>query len=229
MTSERGSTSPSKDEGVERSRSSGSLPDYYPYVAADILQLCQPEERLWIDLGCGEGPVALALAEHCQPRFVLVDPNDEALAAARRKAVSAGFGDRVTTLTGRAEALPVGKKTVDLVVSRGSIYFWDDQSRGLAEIYRVLRKGGQAIVGGGLGQGYPQWARQEFIRRRHQGVREKGPEAYERFLRLRDPETFEQWARQAHLPSFEVFGEGGRPPEHPEAGLGIWLLFERQE
>ena len=34
---------------------------------------------------------------------------------------------------------------MDLVVSRGSIYFWEDQGRGLLEILRVLRPGGLAM------------------------------------------------------------------------------------
>jgi SAM-dependent methyltransferase len=209
---------------------SGALPDYYPFVAEDILRLCDPDgDGLWVDLGCGGGPVALALAGRCRARIVLVDPDDEALASAREHAAAKGLDDRLETMRGRAESLPLADRSVDLVVSRGSIYFWDDQPRGLAEIYRVLREGGQAMIGGGMGSAYPEWARQEFIRRRHEGIRNKGPEAYERFLHLRDPETFAGWAREAGLPEFEVVGEGGKPAENPKAGLGIWLRFERRE
>jgi len=208
----------------------GALPDYYPFVAEDTLRLCNPDEDgVWVDLGCGRGPVALALAERCRAHMILVDPDDEALATARESAAERGFSDRIRTMQGRAEALPLADQSVDLVVSRGSIYFWDDQPRGLAEVYRVLREGGQAMIGGGLGRDYPQWARQEFIKRRHEGVRSKGPEAYERFLWLRDPETFAAWAAEGGLPEFEVIGEGGKPPEDPQAGLGIWLRFERRE
>ncbi len=208
---------------------SGALPDYYPFVAEDILRLCAPDDDgVWVDLGCGGGPVALALAERCRAQMILVDPNDEALASARESAEERGFGDRIDTMQGRAEELPLPDRSVDLVVSRGSIYFWDDQPKGLSEVYRVLREGGQAMIGGGLGRDYPEWARREFIKRRHEGVRTKGPEAYERFLRLRDPETFAGWAREAGLSEFEVVGEGGRPAENPRAGLGIWLRFERK-
>ncbi|MFW6437672.1 MAG: class I SAM-dependent methyltransferase, partial [Armatimonadota bacterium] len=198
---------------------SGALPDYYPFVAEDILRLCNPDhEGVWVDLGCGGGPVAFALAERCRAQMILVDPNDEALATARESATEKGFGDRIETMQGRAEALPLADRSVDLVVSRGSIYFWDDQPKGLSEVYRVLREGGQAMIGGGLGRDYPEWARQEFIKRRHEGVRSKGPEAYERFLWLRAPETFAAWAEEAGLPEFEVIGEGGRPAENPKAG-----------
>lgn len=224
-----GDDAPSSQKVGERSRS-GSLPDYYSTVASDILRLCRPSDRgLWVDIGSGEGPVARALAERCGARIVLVDPNAEALRTAREKAVADGCANRIETVQGEAERLPLRGSSVDVVVSRGSIYFWDDQPAGLAEVYRILRPGGQAMIGGGLGSEYPQWARREFIRRRHENVRQKGPEAYERFLRLRRPETFTKWASDAGLPDFEVIGEGGRPPEDPEAGLGIWLRFARQE
>jgi len=224
--SKRGDASRADDRGGRSD--SGALPDYYPFVAEDILRLCNPDDDgLWVDLGCGGGPVALALAEHCRAHIILVDPSDEALASARASAAEKGFSDRIGTMRGRAEALPLADQSVDLVVSRGSIYFWDDQPKGLSEVYRVLREGGQAMIGGGMGSNYPAWARQEFIRRRHEGVRRKGPEAYERFLHLRDPQTFAAWASEAGLPAFEVIGEGGKPVEDPRAGLGIWLRFER--
>lgn len=208
---------------------SGALPDYYPFVAEDILRLCNPDDDgLWVDLGCGGGPVALALAERCRAHLILVDPSDQALATARGSAAEKGFGDRISTMRGRAEELPLADQSVDLVVSRGSIYFWDDQPKGLSEAYRVLREGGQAMIGGGMGSEYPQWARQEYINRRHEAVRSKGSEAYERFLWLRHPETFAAWACEAGLPEFEVVGEGGKPPEDPRAGLGVWLRFQRK-
>ncbi len=215
------------EDSGEHSRS-GALPDYYPMVAADVLRLCRPRhDGLWVDLGAGKGQVALALAEQCHAGLVLVDPNAEAVGAAVPDAAAKGHGGRVDVLCGRAEQLPLADRSVDLVVSRGSIYFWDDQPRGLAEVYRVLRTGGQAMIGGGLGRDYPPWARQEFIRRRHEGVQRRGPEAYERFLGLRSPETFRRWASEAGLPRFEVIGEGGQPPDDPRAGLGIWLRFGR--
>ncbi|MEA3399614.1 MAG: class I SAM-dependent methyltransferase [Armatimonadota bacterium] len=224
---EGGHNPPRSDDGGERFRK-GPLPDYYPAVAADVLRLCRPRDGgIWLDLGAGKGPVALALAERCQARIVLMDPDAEALAAACESVCAKGQMSRIGVLCGRAEELPLADRSVELVVSRGSIFFWDDQPGGLAEIYRVLREGGQAMIGGGLGRDYPLWARREFIRWRHEGVRSKGPEAYERFLRLRSPETFTQWAREAGLPRFEVVGEGGQPPDDPRAGLGIWLRFGR--
>jgi 16S rRNA (guanine1207-N2)-methyltransferase len=52
-----------------------------------------------LDLGCGYGPIALALAVHCPGATVdAVDVNDRALALCRDNAVALGVADRVRVL-----------------------------------------------------------------------------------------------------------------------------------
>ncbi len=52
-----------------------------------------------LDLGCGYGPIALALAAHCPEATVdAVDVNDRALALCRDNASSLGVADRVRVL-----------------------------------------------------------------------------------------------------------------------------------
>ncbi|MFP4145660.1 MAG: hypothetical protein ACLFV3_11000, partial [Phycisphaeraceae bacterium] len=97
--------------------------------------------------------------------------------------------------------------------------FWLDRAQGLREICRALRPGGRAMIGGGLGSAYPQWARQEFIRRRREPT--KSPQAAGEFAEARSPETFRQLAAEAGLTSFDVVGEGGLAADAPNTGIGI--------
>ena len=55
--------------------------------------------RRLCDLGCGYGPIAVALADHC-PRATVdaIDVNDAALALCAENATLAGVGERVITL-----------------------------------------------------------------------------------------------------------------------------------
>lgn len=211
-----------------QANSKQELPDYYPYVARDVMEICSPRDGVWMDLGCGEGPMALALAQMSGSVLVLVDPNREALSRAMGKSQELGLSGRTLAAVGRAESLPFADNSVDLVISRGSIFFWENPAAGVREVRRVLRPGGKAMLGGGLGSTYPQWARRSFIRRRREGVRKRGPEAVRRFREARRPETFRRWAIGAGLKDFRVVGEGGLPASEPDTGLGIWLVFQKE-
>jgi SAM-dependent methyltransferase len=58
--------------------------------------------------------------------------------------------DRVSGVLGDAQDLPFRDEYADLVVSRGSIFFWPDQLAGVKEAYRILKPGGVAYIGGGF-------------------------------------------------------------------------------
>ncbi|MFO7899344.1 MAG: class I SAM-dependent methyltransferase [Planctomycetota bacterium] len=204
------------------------LPDYYETVALDVLDYVGGPEGVWLDVGSGAGGVGLALARRQGGLVILLDPNADALGRALQQARQAGLDGRVAAVVGTVEHLPLPDESVDAAVSRGSFFFWDDRAGGLREIYRVLRPGGRAMIGGGLGRRYPRWARREFIRRRRAGVAEKGPDALRRFHEARSPDTFRRLAAEAELPDFEVLGEGGLGPDDPDAGLGIWLRFSKE-
>ncbi len=203
------------------------LPDYYACVARDIVETCTPREGVWVDLGCGEGPLAFALAGLSDSVLVLIDPNREALARAVAKAAQLGLSRRTLAVHGRVEELPLADDCVDLVVSRGSIFFWEDRPAGVREVHRVLRPGGAAMLGGGLGSTYPLWARREFIRRRREGVRNQGADAVRAFREVRSRDVFQQWAEEAGLEDFEVLGEAALAEDDPNTGLGLWLIFEK--
>jgi len=205
------------------------LPDYYETVAEDVIAFCGCCGRVWVDLGSGAGGLGLALLEKLpECILVLVDPAADALRQALDVAQERGLFARVVAVVGSAESMPLPDESVYVVVSRGSFYFWHDRAQGLREVWRILRPGGRAMIGGGLGSGYPQWARQEFIRRRRESAAAEGPEAAREFAEARSPETFRRLAIAAGLPSFEVVGEGGLGPDAPNTGIGIWLRLTKE-
>src|SRR5919106_840505 len=56
---------------------------------------------------------------------------------------------------GDAEDLPFATDSVDRYVSTGSIEYWPDPQRGIAEAYRVLREGGIAMLAGPVRPAHP--------------------------------------------------------------------------
>ncbi len=206
-----------------------ALPDFYQTVARDITEYADPEDGIWVDVGCGNGGLGLAVASVSTSVMILLDPNAQALEKALINAEERELHNRVVPVIGTAEDIPLPPGAVDVVISRGSFFFWKDRAKGLREIERILRPGGKAVIGGGLGSRYPQWARQEFIEWKRNSQRNMSEEEKEAFALARQPATFRRLAREAGLSRFEVIGEGGLSPDDPNAGIGIWLRFEKGE
>ncbi|HEX6130803.1 MAG TPA: methyltransferase domain-containing protein, partial [Actinomycetota bacterium] len=103
-----------------------------------------PGERV-LDVGCGPGFLAAELADAVGPagRVVGIDTSEPMLALARRRC-----GDRPWTevQSGDASRLALADGDVDLAVSVQVHEYVPDVDRGLAEMARVLRPGGRAVI-----------------------------------------------------------------------------------
>jgi ubiquinone/menaquinone biosynthesis C-methylase UbiE len=103
----------------------------------------QPGQRV-LDVGCGTGTLAI-LAKRTSPMSSIagIDPDEMALARARRKARRAGVD--VSFESGRADTLPYPDASVDRVLSSFMFHHLsrDDQRAMLDEVRRVLKPGGR--------------------------------------------------------------------------------------
>jgi MPBQ/MSBQ methyltransferase len=98
-----------------------------------------------LDAGAGTGFTTEGIVAHVDAaRVTMLDQSPHQLArAARRPAL-----EPCRRLLGDAEALPFAADSFDRYVSAGSIEYWPDPQRGIAEAYRVLRPGGVGVVVG---------------------------------------------------------------------------------
>jgi len=202
-----------------------TLPDQYATVAEDIIAHVGDRGDIWLDVGSGPGGLGLALAQRHDGLTLLLDPNPGSLRKALDAACKRELSSRVAAVIGTAEDPPLPDASADVIVSRGSVFFWQDRAEGLRRLCRLLRPGGKAMIGGGLGSNYPAWAREEFIRRQRERMTD--PAEREAFREARSPATFERLAREAGLRDFEVIGEGGLDADDLDTGRGIWLRFGR--
>ena len=99
--------------------------------------------RAALDLGCGGGHVAFALAP-AAGEVTACDLSPAMLAAVAAEAARRGHAN-ITTVEASAEALPFADGRFDLVASRYSAHHWGDLCAGLAEARRVLKPGGMAV------------------------------------------------------------------------------------
>ncbi len=95
-----------------------------------------------LDLGCGGGHVAYAVAPHVA-EVVACDLSPQMLAVVAAAARERGLAN-LRTVEGPAERLPFADAGFDLVLSRYSAHHWRDFAAGLREAARVLRPGGRA-------------------------------------------------------------------------------------
>ena len=117
-----------------------------PAMRARALELARLGPGLDVlDVGAGTGFTTEGIVELADAaRVTLLDQSPQQLARARAKPALADC----RIVRGDAEQLPFPTDGADRYVSAGSIEYWPDPQRGIAEAYRVLRQGGIAVVAG---------------------------------------------------------------------------------
>ncbi len=105
-----------------------------------------------LDVGAGTGFTTEGIVASVDaPNVTMLDQSPHQLARAQAKPALA----RCTKVLGDAEDLPFPTDHFDRYVSAGSIEYWPEPQRALAEAYRVLRPGGTAAVIGPVRPGNP--------------------------------------------------------------------------
>jgi MPBQ/MSBQ methyltransferase len=119
-----------------------------PPMRAAALELARLEPGVQtLDVGAGTGFSTEGIVERVEPnRVTMLDQSPDQLGRARRKPAIAAC----RKLLGDAERLPFETNTFDRYVSCGSIEYWPDPQRAIADAYRVLRPGGVALIAGPL-------------------------------------------------------------------------------
>jgi ubiquinone biosynthesis O-methyltransferase len=97
-----------------------------------------------LDIGCGDGVLAVALAQ-AGAQVIGVDASANMIRAARARAEAEGLN--VEFLMGRAEALPFDNESFDVVSAVTVLCFIRDASHTFAEVSRVMRPGGRFVIG----------------------------------------------------------------------------------
>jgi SAM-dependent methyltransferase len=99
-----------------------------------------------LDVGCGAGGTAVAIAARVPRGSVLgVDLSSAMLAVARRRVTEAGLGN-VDLLQADAQVHPFEAGRFDVVVGRTSAMFFGDRPAAFTNLARSLRPGGRLVL-----------------------------------------------------------------------------------
>ena len=191
----------------------------YPVIAEQIKNTTGITKGTCLDVGCGSGCLGRAIAEITNLNICFFDQSAEMLELAARYAMNEGIATRVHTLLGDVHTIPLPDQSVELVVSRGSIFFWENRPAAYKEIYRVLAPGGIAYIGGGFGT--PELKRQ--IIEKMQARNKQAPdmedfrEKVARNLGQQNAEVFQQELQSAGIAAGEIIRDDA----------GLWIVMRR--
>lgn len=132
-------------------RSKTIFKDVYLQIADQIIRRCGIKKGTCIDVGSGPGALAVALSKVTDLNIYSLDISAQMNEIAKKNIVEEGLQYRIFPVKGDVCKLPFPNGFADLVISRGSIFFWENKETAFREICRVLKPGGWAYIGGGFG------------------------------------------------------------------------------
>jgi ubiquinone/menaquinone biosynthesis C-methylase UbiE len=128
----------------------------YPWLAAHILEGYGRDSGTVLELGPFSGGISVALARlHPKLTLTVADESPEVREYLQQEIGTAGLSERIRVETTDLNRLGFDDARFDLIVFRGAFFFLQEKQNILPEIFRALKDGGMAFVGGGYGKGTP--------------------------------------------------------------------------
>ncbi len=190
----------------------------YPLLAEQIIAATGKTTGLCVDLGCGTGALGCALLEKTQLQMLFYDESQQMLDLVAEKMAEHQLAGRFNLQCGDVASIDLADGAVDLAVSRGSIFFWEDLEKSLQEIERILAPGGWAYIGGGFGS---QQIMDEIIARMEAKPAE-GKESFSAKVRRNlGPETQTAFAaalKKAGIKNYTV---------QRSEDIGLWIVIRK--
>ena len=181
--------------------------EVHEQLARQIVTDYELNEGSVLEIAFGAPYLSLALARLTMLDFhILVQDSSERTLVMQRIS-EAGMSPRFVVDYGRSDALQFEAGSYEMVIARDAMRFWPGKTAAFSEVNRVLKPGGVALLGGGLGRSYTDrdaarfWAKVQDWRNRTNHRPWAATSPY--------PEMLEAALVEAGIPSYRVWTEGG--------------------
>lgn len=111
---------------------------------AKIISVNNPETIL--DAATGTGALAIDLAQYSSAKIIGIDISGKMLSFGKEKIKHLELDHKITMKLDDAEALSFDSNTFDAISIGFGVRNFDNLNKGLSEIYRVLKPGGQLVI-----------------------------------------------------------------------------------
>jgi arsenite methyltransferase len=135
-----GAGAPDQDPALRAAAGQTSHPGGTALTDHALTLAAPPSGGVVLDVGCGAGETVARLTDRYGLRGIGVEPSPASLAEGRRRHPG------LPLLRGRAEALPLGSGSVDMVLAECVLSLVEAPGVALGEFARVLRPGGCLVL-----------------------------------------------------------------------------------
>jgi len=121
------------------------IEEYYSQVAEEIVSSFK--SGVILDLGTGPGYLPIEIVRRAPDINIIgVDLSRKLIQMAQANAAKAGLSDQLSFEVGNSAGLRFDDASFDMVISTGMLHSLKNPVTVLIEIYRVLKKGGEAWI-----------------------------------------------------------------------------------
>lgn len=169
----------------------------YLSTATQIKHKTKRNQGKCLELSAGDGLFSLAMAQITELDIFLLENSTEMLKRAEINLKNSNLENRIHLLKGSLHQIPLSDGVMDLIISRSSVFFWRNQVKAFAEIYRVLAPGGIACIGGGF------W-NEEYQLKLHQIILQNHHQLENTQLWRQNPEKLKMKLATAGITTYEI-------------------------
>jgi len=129
--------------------------NFIPAITSTVRQMVEDynmKDGVCVEIGCGTALFAIELCKNSNLKIFALEKEKAIYEVAKENVMEEKLEDRIKLILGDAHDLPFTDGFADFIISRGAYHCWENKAKVFTEVYRVLKSGGLAIIGGGFGK-----------------------------------------------------------------------------